>query len=93
MALRKKAAAAIPYPPVFRDWRPDVDHRVSTGTAAGGIIVEMGYNDRAHGFIWRRAELTEDDACLLAASLLERVARERPQYGELSQRILREMAR
>ncbi len=64
----------MPYPPVFHDWR---DHRkgrrVSTGLAPGGVIVEMFQPEAGS---WRQVELTEVDACLLAASLLQRAGRD-----------------
>ena len=66
-------SAEIPYPPVFRDWRPDLDIRVGVAVGACGVGVEMNMEPMRDGAVpWRRAELTERDACLLAASLLQR---------------------
>lgn len=64
--------AEIPYPPVFHDWQHD-ERRVATTSGIAGIGVEITLGDR----IWRRVELTEDDACLLAASLLQRAGRKK----------------
>jgi len=62
----------IPYPPVFRDWEFD-NRRVATANGVAGISIEstMGIVDPAQ---WQRVELTEEDACLFAASVLQRVA-------------------
>lgn len=80
------APAAIPYPPVFHDWRPGVDGRVASAKGPGGIEVQMRVaSDPAH--TWRSVEITEDDACLLAASLLQRAGR-----TKLSQRVLRKLS-
>ena len=75
--------AEIPYPAVFRDWRPDVDGRVSTSLAPGGVGVET-YLGRA---TWKTVELTEDDACLLAASLLEHAGQKK-----LARKVLRTLS-
>jgi hypothetical protein len=75
-----KGGAEIPYPPVFRDWRLalGVDRRVATTAAAGGPMIEMFLGEHVRGgAVWRGVELTEDDACLLAASLLARSGREK----------------
>lgn len=70
---------SIPYPPVFRQLN---DRRVATVTVAGGVGVEILV---APGH-WHRVELTEDDACLLAASLLQKAGR-----YKLSRRVLRKL--
>lgn len=69
-------SAQIPYPPVFHDWRPDNNRRVATTRGVGGVIVEM-LLPGSHPPAWLQVELTEDDACLLAASLLERADRKK----------------
>ena len=82
-------SAAIPYPPVFHDWRPDSDERVSTRLGPAAILVEMTAGPApGGGLLWRSVELTEDDACLLAASLLDRAGRK-----GLARRVLRKLAR
>lgn len=68
---RQRLFGLIPYPPVFHDWRPDVDSRVSTGLGRGGVVVEMA--QAPHLSVWRQAELTERDTALLVASLLVRL--------------------
>lgn len=68
---------AVPYPPVFRDWEHP-DRRVATAGDITGVGVEMlisGPGVRP-GF-WKRVVLTEDDACLMAASLLQRAGRDK----------------
>lgn len=72
-------SAEIPYPPVFRDWQHR-ERRVSTGVGPGGVWVEMFQPESGS---WRRVELTEEDACLLAASLLQRAGR-----GKLAAKVL-----
>jgi hypothetical protein len=74
--------AGIPYPPVFHDWR-DPGQRVATVSGAAGVAVEMlvGVSQ------WTRVELTEADACLLAASLLDRAGE-----AKLSKRVLAKAA-
>lgn len=66
----------IPYPPVFHDWRPDLDGRVATSQSMAGIRVEMLRSDGPRG-VWYNVELTEDDACILAASLLQRAGKKK----------------
>lgn len=69
-------AREIPYPPVFRDWRVYADGRVSTSLSNAGIRVEMHHSDDDPN-VWHYVELTEDDACLLAASLLQRAGKKK----------------
>jgi hypothetical protein len=84
---RRGREREVPYPPVFHDWRPDIDGRVATASAMAGIAVELrAAHDPPH--TWRSVELTEDDACLLAASLLQRAGREK-----LARRLLRSLRR
>lgn len=79
-ALHKRRTAQVPYPPVFHDWRSDIDARVAaTSVGVAGIRVEMMCPGDPEG-MWRTVELTEDDACLLAASLLQRA--DQPQLAE-----------
>lgn len=71
----------IPYPPVFRDWKPEArENRVTTGRTPGGPRIEMtlpGINyARPRPAVWMGVDLTEDSACLLAASLLQRAERD-----------------
>lgn len=61
-------AREIPYPPVFRDWK-NPEQRVGTVRDSVGVGVDMF--QPANG-TWRMVILTEDDACLMAASLLEK---------------------
>lgn len=76
----------IPYPPVFHDWRPGIQGKVATGQKVGGIEVQVRFeSDAPH--TWRSVELTEVDACLLAASLLQRAG-----HNKLSQRVLRKLS-
>lgn len=69
----------VPYPPVFRDWEHR-DRRVATANGVAGVGVEMYLGNSQ----WKRVELTEDDACLLAASLLQRAGRDK-----LARRVLK----
>lgn len=73
----------IPYPPVFHDWEHP-DRRVATSGDPGGVGVETYLGASA----WKRVVLTEDDATLLAASLLMRAGRKK-----LARRVLRRMDR
>lgn len=88
---RLHALGRMPDPPVFRDWRSEqgTDLRVSTFAGPAGPGVEMFHGETAPGggMIWHRVELTEDDACLLAASLLQRAERE-----DLAELVLRGLA-
>lgn len=68
----------IPYPAVFHDWRRPAE-RVATHTGRAGVQVEMYLGDST----WKSVELTEDDACLLAAALLRAAGRKK-----LSRRVL-----
>jgi len=70
----------IPYPPVFHDWRGG--GRVSTGGTASGVEVQMLEPDGT----WRVVELTEDDAVLMAASLVRRAG-----YEGLARRVARKV--
>jgi len=79
-----KQLAEIPYPAVFRDWRPGLNGRVSTTLAPGGIGVDTFLGRGT----WKRVELTEEDACLLAASLLQRAGRDK-----LARKVLRAVAK
>lgn len=80
--MRRGKQCAVPYPPVFRDWRPErrEQGRVATASGVGGVIVRM----MLRGPVWQEVELTEDDACLLAASLLQRADR-----TDLADKVLR----
>lgn len=82
----------IPYPPVFHDWRTHVDGRVTTGRAPSGIEVSTLIQPvGVRGAVWKTVELTEEDACLLAASLLDRAGeRKLAQRVEKKLRKLRE---
>lgn len=73
----------LPYPPVFRDWQHP-DERVATVSDATGIAVEMMVENGA----WKRVVLTENDACLLAASLLLRANKKK-----LCKRVVRAVRR
>lgn len=77
--------ASIPYPPVFRDWRPErrEEGRVATAQGLAGVSVEMLVGNH----VWQSVELTEDDACMLAASLLLRAGRKK-----LSRRVLKKLS-
>lgn len=77
----------IPYPPVFRDWRRESrDSRVATARGLAGVSVQMRpTTDPPH--VWREVELTETDACLLAASLLQRAGRKK-----LSRKVLKALS-
>jgi len=79
--------AEIPYPAVFHDWRPGYRSRVATGNGHGGVIVETLLPDRP-GSVWQQVEMTEQDAALLAASLLERAG-----YKKLSRRVVERVGR
>lgn len=70
--MGRDTSTEIPYPPVFHDWEFD-NRRVATATGRAGVSVEvtMGVEKPAP---WYRVELTEHDACLLAASLVQRAA-------------------
>lgn len=72
MANRQRTVVEIPYPAVFHDWRSYVDVRIATSQAAAGIRVETMHSEEPG--LWRGIELTERDACLLAASLVKRSA-------------------
>lgn len=74
----------IPYPPVFRHWDRQLDLRVATSTAMEGVRVEFSGPGRPG--VWTGPTLTEGDACLLAASLLERAGAKR----RLIDRVVRE---
>lgn len=63
---------AVPYPPVFRDWEHP-DRRVATTGGVAGVGVEVYLGESR----WKRVNLTEDDACLMAASLLQRAGRDK----------------
>lgn len=76
----------IPYPPVFRDWRPEArENRVSTYQSTTGVQVEM-HNPEFGKSVWYGVELTEGDATLFAAALLERAG-----HKKLVARILRKL--
>lgn len=80
---------AIPYPPVFHDWRRrhlDIDRRVATYLANGGVVLEMHDRDVIGKFGWLPIELTEDDASLLAASLLEKAG-----HRKLAKRVVKKL--
>lgn len=82
-------AAEIPYPPVFRDWRPErrEEGRVSTGVTTNGVEVQMMMSSVVGGgSTWKHVELTERDACLLAASLLQRAGEKK-----LARRVLEKL--
>lgn len=68
----------IPYPGVFHDWRHP-DERVATHLGVAGVRVEMYLGDAT----WKQVELTEDDACLMAAAMLRAAGRKK-----LSRRVL-----
>jgi hypothetical protein len=68
---------------MFHDWQYP-DERVGTIQGPGGVGVEMYLGDGR----WKRVELTERDACLLAASLLLRAGR-----SKLSRRVLKALGR
>lgn len=63
---------AVPYPPVFHDWQHH-DRRVATCGDIAGVGVEMYLGESR----WKRVVLTEDDACLMAASLLRRAGQDK----------------
>lgn len=71
--MRQRNTAEIPYPPVFHDWRPDLDIRIATSVGPSGVRVEMRFPNDPSG-AWRGIELTEQDACVLAAAILQKVA-------------------
>jgi hypothetical protein len=78
----------VPYPPVFRDWQ-DRDRRVATTSDVAGIGVEMLHRTTPDGLaVWRRVTLTEDDATLMAASLLQRAG-----HRKLARRVAGKVAR
>lgn len=79
--LRRRPLPEIPYPPVFHDWQFP-DRRVATTSGVAGPGVDMYLGDR----MWKRVDLTETDACLMAASLLQRAERE-----DLAQKVLEGM--
>lgn len=60
----------VPYPPVFHDWEHH-DRKVATSSGVAGVGVEIYLGESR----WKRVELTEEDACLMAASLLQRAGR------------------
>lgn len=62
------------YPAVFHDWRHP-NERVATGYGQAGVIVEM-YLGIVDGR-WKQVELTEDDACLMAAEMLRAAGRKK----------------
>lgn len=64
----------IPYPPVFHDWQHHDERRVATSSGLASVNVEMLKHPFARGEAaeWQVVELTEEDACLMAASLLQR---------------------
>lgn len=74
----------IPYPPVFHDWQVH-KRRVATSGDPMGVGVEITLGDPP-GVYWQRVVLTEGDACLLAASLLERAGKEK-----LARRVLHKL--
>jgi hypothetical protein len=74
----------IPYPPVFHDWL--ARSRVATSQDAAGIGIEIMSEDE-RPVVWRRVILTEEDACLLAASLLQRAGQKK-----LAGRVLKRLA-
>jgi hypothetical protein len=72
LGLKVPMKREVPYPPVFRDWQfPEL--RVATSSGPGGPGVEMYLGDST----WKRVELTEEDACLMAASLLRRAGKDK----------------
>lgn len=75
----------IPYPPVFRDW---INKRAGVATVAdnAGVGVEMSVPMQPS--VWQRVVLTEDDACLLAASLLDRAGQRK-----LSRKVLKKLTK
>lgn len=80
----------LPYPPVFSDWRRHativarrVDARVATGVTATGVDVQMMNPGEGPG-VWHHCELTEEDAALMAASLLRCAG-----YKKLSKKVLK----
>jgi hypothetical protein len=62
----------IPYPAVFRDWR-NRNERVATAYGQAGVLVEMYLGDGT----WKQVELTEEDACLMAARMLRAAGRKK----------------
>lgn len=72
----------VPYPPVFCDWEHS-DRRVATSGGVAGVGVEMYLGAST----WKRVELTEDDACLMAASLLQRAGQDK-----LARKVLKALA-
>lgn len=78
----------IPYPPVFRDWRHP-ERRVSTGSDVAGVrVATLLRVEPTGGSTWIEVVLTEDDAALMAASLLLRAG-----HKKLSRRVLRKLGR
>lgn len=77
-------AIEIPYPAVFRDWQFR-ECRVATSVGAAGTFVEIFQPENG---VWRRVELTEQDACLLAAALLRNAGQDK-----LSRRVLQRLGR
>jgi hypothetical protein len=77
-ALAIERMDAVPYPPVFHDWEHD-ERRVATSTGLAGVGIEVTMGDR----LWRRVELTEPDASMLAVSLLVRAG-----HVQLAKRVL-----
>jgi hypothetical protein len=75
----------LPYPPVFHDWRPtQAFRRVTSQNSNTGVEIQMLLD---HSMRWHIVELTEDDACRLAALLLLRAGRK-----GLANRVLRKIA-
>lgn len=67
----------VPYPPVFHDWEHP-DRRVATAGDIAGVGVEMLISDPdVRPGLWKRVVLTEDDACLMAVSLLQRAGQDK----------------
>lgn len=74
----------VPYPPVFHDWEHH-ERRVATAGDIAGVRVEVLLQDGSRG--WLGVTLTEEDACLMAASLLQRAGR-----NKLARKVLKALA-
>lgn len=78
-------AAEIPYPPVFHDWEHP-ERRVATVQDIAGVRVSTLLPGPSS--TWIEVVLTEEDAALMAASLLSRAG-----YVSLSKRVLKSVGR
>jgi hypothetical protein len=84
-ALAIERTSAIPYPPVFHDWQYP-ERRVATARDIAGVRVETLLPDGSRA--WIDVVLTEEDASLMAASLLMRAG-----HVRLAKRVLVGLAR